>query len=71
MSTLKGSVTMAEKLSEHPIVLYLTFILPIILLALAIWFEASLFLIIAVVAWLGASMIILYLPIASDNGTSQ
>lgn len=71
VSTLKGSVTMAEKVSEHPVVLYLTFVLPIVLLALGILFDASVLQLIAVMAWLGVALMILFLPIASDNGSSQ
>ncbi len=61
---------MAEKLTDHPILLYLTFVLPMVLLALGIIFNASSFQIIVLLSWLGASFIILFLPIASDNGTS-
>jgi len=61
---------MAEKLTDHPILLYLTFVLPMLLLALGIIFHASSFQIIVLMAWLGVAIIILFLPIASDNGTS-
>jgi hypothetical protein len=61
---------MAEKLTDHPVLLYLTFVLPMILLALGMIFNASSFLIIVLMAWLGVAIIILFLPIASDNGTS-
>lgn len=61
---------MAEKLTDHPILLYLTFVMPMLLLALGIIFNASSFQLIVLLAWLGVAMIILFLPIASDNGTS-
>jgi hypothetical protein len=61
---------MAERLTDHPILLYLTFVLPMLLLALGIIFHASSFQIIVLMAWLGVAIIILFLPIASDNGTS-
>jgi hypothetical protein len=61
---------MAERLTDHPILLYLTFVLPMLLLALGIIFNASSFQIIVLMAWLGVALVILFLPIASDNGTS-
>jgi len=61
---------MAEKLTDHPILLYLTFVLPMLLLALGVIFNASSFQIIVLMAWLGVAIIVLFLPIASDNGTS-
>lgn len=62
---------MAEKLTEHPILLYLTFVLPIALLFLAMVVNASLFPIMALLAWLGIAFVILYLPISSDDGSSN
>lgn len=61
---------MAEKLTDHPILLYLTFVLPMLLLALGVAFNASSFQLIVLMAWLGVAIIILFLPIASDNGSS-
>ncbi len=61
---------MAEKLTDHPVLVYLTFVLPMLLLALGMIFNASSFQIIVLMAWLGVAMIVLFLPIASDNGTS-
>jgi len=61
---------MAEKLSEHPILLYLTFVLPMLLLALGVIFDASVFQLMVLVAWLGVAIVVLFLPIASDNGSS-
>jgi hypothetical protein len=61
---------MAEKLTDHPILLYLTFVLPMLLLALGMIFNASSFQIIVLLAWLGVAIIVILLPITSDNGTS-
>jgi len=62
---------MAEKLSEHPILLYVTFVMPLVLLLLAMVFSASLFLIMTLLAWLGIAFVVLFLPISSDNGSSS
>lgn len=64
-------VAMAEKLSEHPLILYLTFVLPAVLLALGILLRASVLLLMLVIVWLGTALVILYLPIAPDNDSSQ
>lgn len=61
---------MAERLSEHPYLAYLTFVLPAALLALGILLDANLLFIMFAAAWLGISFVILYIPIASDNGSS-
>lgn len=57
---------MAEKLTEHPILLYLIFVLPMLLLALGIIFNANVFLLIVATAWVGVALILLFLPIESD-----
>ncbi|MBU0684451.1 MAG: hypothetical protein ABIE25_07720 [Thermoplasmatota archaeon] len=62
---------MSERLLEHPLLVYVTFVLPMLLLVVGIAVNASVFLIMLDLAWLGVSFIILYLPIASDNGSSQ
>ena len=62
---------MAEKLSDHPILLYVTFVLPLLLLLLGAIFNASVFLLIVLAAWIGIAMFVLFLPIASDNGSSS
>lgn len=61
---------MAERLRDHPVLLYLTFVMPILLLALGIIFKANVFLLIVAGAWLGVSFVILFLPIAPDEGGS-
>lgn len=61
---------MAVKLTEHPLLVYVTFVLPAILLALGILLKVSVFLLIIIIAWLGAAFMTLYLPVESDNGSS-
>lgn len=62
---------MSEKFRAHPILLYLTFVLPILLLALGVLLTANVFLLILTTAWLGVAFVILFLPIASDDGSSS
>jgi hypothetical protein len=62
---------MAEKLREHLILTYVTFVLPILLLMIALAVKANVFLIILIVSWLGVALMILFLPIESDNGSSS
>jgi len=63
---LKVMVQMAEKLAEHPILLYLTFVMPMLLLALGIIFKANVFLLIVATAWIGVALVLLFLPVESD-----
>ena len=58
---------MAEKLTEHPILLYLTFVMPMLLLALGIVFKANVFLLIVATAWIGVALVLLFLPVESDT----
>jgi uncharacterized MnhB-related membrane protein len=60
-------VQMAEKLTEHPILLYLIFIMPIVLLALGVIFNANVFLLIVAASWMGIALILFFLPIESDT----
>lgn len=62
---------MAEKITEHPMLAYLIFVIPMALLAMAIVFGANVLVLIAIMAWLGVAFIILFLPVATDNGSSQ
>lgn len=62
---------MAEKLTDHPMLAYLIFVIPMVLLAIALLFSANILVIIAITAWLGVAFVILFLPVASDNGSSQ
>lgn len=63
-------MSMALKPTEHPLLVYLTFVLPAVLLVLGLMLSVSVFLLILVIAWLGAAFVILYLPVESDNGSS-
>jgi len=58
---------MAEKLTEHPVLLYLIFVMPMLLLALGIIFKANVFLLIVATAWIGVALVLLFLPVESDT----
>lgn len=58
---------MAEGMSGHPIIAYLTFVLPMALLALGIVVGASILLIVLDILWLGVAFGVLYLPLAGDE----
>lgn len=62
-------MNMAERITEHPIMAYLTFIMPIILLLLGIFSGANVFILIVILAWLGAAFVILFLPLASNDSS--
>jgi hypothetical protein len=62
---------MAEELKKHPILTYLTFVLPMALLAIGAAVKANVFLMILTIAWLGVAFMVLFLPIESDNGSSS
>jgi hypothetical protein len=61
---------MTEKMSEHPILAYITFVLPAILLCMGVVFGANVFLLIVTAAWLGVAFMVIFLPMSSDNGSS-
>lgn len=58
---------MAEGMSGHPIIAYLTFVLPMALLALGVVVGASILLIVLDILWLGVAFGVLYLPLAGDE----
>lgn len=60
---------MAEGISGHPILTYLTFALPAILLVAGILLGANVFLLIVTIMWLGTAFAVLYLPLAGDDGS--
>ena len=60
---------MADRILEHPILAYLTFILPAALLVLGMIFSANVFLMILTIAWLGAAFVVIFLPLAEDDGS--
>ena len=61
---------MAERILEHPILTYVTFVLPAILLVLGIIFGANVFLMIVTIAWLASAFVVIYLPLSQDDGSS-
>jgi len=61
---------MSSILKEHPLIIYLTLILPALLLGVAVLIGANLFLIILILAWIGVSFIILFVPVTTDSGSS-
>ena len=60
-------VQMAEKFTEHPILSYLIFIMPMLLLVLGMIFKANVFLMIIATTLVGVTMIVLFLPVESDT----
>ena len=62
---------MAERLRDHPLVLYLAFVLPAALLVIGIIASVNVLFLILAAAWLGVALMLLFLPIATDNGTSS
>jgi hypothetical protein len=60
-------MSMAGRISGYPLLSYLTFVMPILLLALGIIFRANVFLIIMSITWLGVALLVLYLPVADEN----
>jgi hypothetical protein len=62
---------MEEHLKEHPVLVYLTFIAPAALLALGMAFKANVLLLLFAIVWLGVSLTMFFLPIASDDGSSS
>jgi hypothetical protein len=62
---------MAERLNEHPILTYVTLVMPMLLLAIALLVNANVFLLIIILLWLGVAFVVLFLPIESDDGSSS
>lgn len=60
---------MAEELSKHPILAYVTFVLPAVLLALEVMTGANVFLMALTILWFGVSFGVLYLPLVDDKGS--
>ncbi len=59
---------MAERLRDHLLILYVAFVMPILLLIIGALVHANVLLLILAAVWLGVSFILLFLPMASDNG---
>lgn len=62
--------TMSEEMSSHPILTYLTFLLPVILLAVALVVGASVGYVIVILSLLGVAFILFFLPVETDDGSS-
>jgi hypothetical protein len=62
---------MAERLTAHPILTYLTFVLPVLLMIVALAVNANIFVIIVILAWLGVAFVLLLLPIESDTNSTS
>ncbi len=62
---------MAERMRDHPLVLYFAIVMPVALLILGIVAQANVLFLIFAAAWLGASLMLLFLPIATDNGSGS
>jgi hypothetical protein len=60
-------VQMTDRLTQHPIILYLTFVMPMLLLALGIIYKANVFLLILAATSVGLALVLLYLPVESDT----
>jgi hypothetical protein len=58
---------MAFRIGEHPMIFFVTFALPALLMLLGVLFNASAFLFIACGGWLGVAFFILYLPQETDE----
>jgi|GEM_PF-1288457 len=62
---------MAEKLTDHPLILYIAFVMPIALLVIGALAHVNLLFLIIAAAWVGIAFILLFLPVSSDNGTGS
>lgn len=60
---------MAERLRDHPLIIYLAFVMPIALLIIGALAHVNVLFLIVAAAWIGISFMLLFLPIASDNGS--
>ncbi len=58
---------MAFRIGDHPLIFFVTFVLPAFLLLLGIIFHASVLQFILCGAWLGFSFMVLYLPVESES----
>ena len=61
---------MTFKAREHPLLFYLTFVMPAILFMLGAIFRANVFLLILCGMWLGVSFLLLYLPLETEGEQS-
>jgi len=68
---LKGFDRMSERLRDHPVILYLAFVLPVLMLVCAAILGASVFVFLVILVWIGVSLMVLVLPVSNDSGMSQ
>ena len=59
---------MTFSIRQHPMIFFATFPLPALLMVLGAVFHASAFLFIICGTWIGVALMILYLPVETDNG---
>ncbi len=62
---------MSENLREHPLIVYLAFVLPALLFVSAIVLRANVLIFLVILAWIGISFMMLFLPVSNDIGSSQ
>ena len=58
---------MAFRMGDHPMIFFVTFALPALLMLLGVIFSASAFLFIICGGWVGVAFFILYLPHEADE----
>lgn len=58
---------MAEKITDHLTLAYITFVLPVILLVLGVMLGANIMLLMITIVWFGVALAVLYLPMAKDD----
>ena len=59
---------MSFRIREHPLVFYVTFVLPGILLLIGIVTNINVLFLLLCTVWFGVSFLILYLPVETENG---
>jgi hypothetical protein len=62
---------MAFRIRDYPILLYLTILLPILLLAVWWIVGGSVWYLMLILTWLGTSFVLFFLPIDSEKSYSQ
>lgn len=62
---------MSEKLKEHPVIVYLAFVLPVLMFVSAMILGASVLVFLGILAWIGISFLVLFLPVSNDSGSSR
>lgn len=62
---------MTIRIKEYPILLYLTVLLPIVLLAIWWIVGGSVWYLMLILTWLGTAFILFFLPMDTEKGSSQ